>query len=265
MSARELLASGAGITLIDEQIITVSGNWTKVAGVKPTDRVIVDIWSAGGSGARGNQSDEIYGGQGGAHLRLEFFAFELPSIVACIIGAGGAAISADNQNGISGGLSSFGGFVIPGGGGGLYSPAGVAFGHLRSAEMLSSASPLPSYTESASLFPFGYSLTQNPRAPVEVGGFWSFRVVASIRYWTPAHRIYAGAVGGSLTQAVVQLPAGSSIFGGLGGAPSGNVTANAGDGQVPGGGGGAKFVVAGYRSGAGARGEIRVRVLRGAS
>lgn len=269
MSARDLLASGAGITLIDEQIITVSGNWTKVAAVKPTDRVIVHMWSGGGAGALSAQSGDYVGGQGGWFAELEFFAYELPSTVPGIVGSGGIAPTVDNNNGGDGGSSSFGGFSIPGGAGGLYNMSGTGIAHTRKMELLSGVSMLIDINQGGGTYPNLYAPTPNPKVKIEAGGFWLVSYSGSTYYLNVADRVYAGACGGSLNRTTYALrPPGKSIFGGAGGAALAyNNNGDSSDGSVPGGGGGSKCSVNGRtgRPGNGARGEIRVRVLRGAS
>lgn len=255
MSATELLAgAGGSIKLIDEQILTASGNWTKVAAVKPTDRVIVEMWSGGGSGAKTGNAEAVGGGQGGNFIQLEFFAYQLGSSVPCVIGAGGAAVSATNNlDGNPGGASSFAGFSIPGGAGGKRVPGGLL---QASTDIATVTNLIPSIQPIND--PPTLALVANELLKFESGGFsyGSF----SGAYVRAANRLYAGGCGGSF--AAGQWPPSASAFGGAGGA--GALSGSATSGAIPAGGGGALATQTG-NTGAGARGEIRVRVLRGAS
>lgn len=267
MSATELLAgAGGSIKLIDEQILTASGNWTKVAAVKPTDRVVIQMWSGGGSGGLGSSVDEVTGGQGGNFVQLEFYAYELGASVACVVGSGGAAQTSMNYDGNDGGASAFGSILIPGGGGGLYSTTGYGNDplHKRRIELLSSASMMLDLFETSNNYPNKYFSTPNPKMNIEAGGFWVRKYNGSNYIINVADRVYAGAAGGAVNRYLSIQPPGKSFMGGAGGAAV--AAGTSGNGSIPGGGGGGKQSgLGGGYSGAGARGEIRVRVLRGAS
>jgi len=251
MSATELLAgAGGSIKLIDEQILTASGNWTKVAAVKPTDRVLVWMWGAGGGGYKGGASYGS-GGLGGTFVLLEFFAFELPSSIACVIGSGGFGPSTNGDGG-DGGYSYFGGFFAPGGRGGQGSSV---------ATTVNSSIPVDASIFTQFINQQG-SATKilTPKTVVE---FELPSPPLDNNFYMPV--VKAGANGGLHYNGVARA-ANTSIIGGAGGASSTNL-GNAGDGQAPGGGGGAVFNSGSNtaKAGNGARGEIRVRVLRGAS
>ncbi len=220
MSARELLASGAGITLVDEQIITVSGNWTKDAAVKPTDLVEVEMWGGGAGGSNSSTNATVWGGNGGTYVRIRCMAADLPSTVPVVVGAGGIGGASSGNSGGLGGNSSFAGIVAPGGktgSGGSTTP--VANDAVKAREGVTSDAATPVATAS------------------------------------PPNEFYAAAQGSCFDNSTGPIwPAGQSRVGGNGGAQNSA-------GSTPGGGGGhAKSGTAGN----GARGEVRVRVYRGA-
>lgn len=105
---------------------TSSDTWTKPAGAKIVEVILISGGGGGGSGARsaaGTWRPGGAGGAGGAMSTKKFPASILGSTETVTIGAGGtggAAISADNTNGnagTAGGNTSFGAWVIATGGG----------------------------------------------------------------------------------------------------------------------------------------------------
>ncbi len=107
-----------GRHIIDVQIFTASGTWTRPAG---TLSAIVEVWGGGGGGgyAKPNASQSAIGGGGGAggysyrHITTGIGATEIVTIGAA--GVGGVASTSTNAT--VGGASSFGAHVIANGGG----------------------------------------------------------------------------------------------------------------------------------------------------
>ncbi len=112
---------------VDFQVFTATGanTWTRPAGAKFVEVVVVAGGGGGGSGRRGAAGSARVGGQGGAGggwARQVFLASLLSATETATVGAGGAggaAVSADNTNGnagTTGGNSSFGAWLRATGG-----------------------------------------------------------------------------------------------------------------------------------------------------
>lgn len=119
----------AGFSTVTEFLS--SGTWTK-----PTEAnfVMVELYGAGagGQGTRINQggnADAAFGGGGGSFIRRLFKSSELTSTVTVTIGAGGvggvSTTTGSTNEGIDGGNSTFGSYLIAFGGNGNGNGAGV--------------------------------------------------------------------------------------------------------------------------------------------
>lgn len=103
----------------DYQDFSTAGTptWTKPA---KGSRAFVQLWAAGGSGGRAGTGEGGGGGGGGSYVEFWISLADLAATVSVTVGAGGAARTSNNQDGIAGGNSSFGshGTAYGGGGGG---------------------------------------------------------------------------------------------------------------------------------------------------
>lgn len=100
------------------QSFDASGTWTKPSGA---DKVLVQVWGAGGSGASefSGSPDDAPGGGGGAYAEAWFDADDLGATEAVTVGAGGAGVSGGggaSTAGNDGGNSSFGSHLQANGG-----------------------------------------------------------------------------------------------------------------------------------------------------
>lgn len=235
-------SGGGGGSSLNAQTFTASGTWTKPANA---DVVFVECWGGGGSGARSQVTTGAGlpsgGGGGGLYAAAWLVASSLPASVAVTVAALTPGTSTSLTNGTAGGNSSFGSYLIAGGGqGGVNGQAIVALG--------------------------GTSVTLDPSylAPdIEWGGNGGdafFSISAGQSYCKPGADSLksAGGGGGVLSNTFVCL-GGSSVYGGSGGAAAS--TGNATAGAAPGGGGGGRAYNGAGSSGAGARGECRIKTI----
>lgn len=114
-------SSTPGAIVIDQQILTSSGNWNKPAAGLPSDRVVIQLWGAGGGGRHTNSGGSTYGGGGGAYSEFHCLLGDLESVIAGVVGAGGTITL--NTNGGNGGDTLFGPLRARGGAGGGQSAA----------------------------------------------------------------------------------------------------------------------------------------------
>lgn len=230
---------------------TASATFTKPPGYKA---FAGELFGAGGSGCKSGSANNGGGGGGGAcnpfNVPESFFA----ATETITIGAGGAAQTAANAAGQSGGTSSIGSKVFAyggyggssaggGGGGGIEGTGGIATGGAPKTINDNTAQPTQYWDV------FGGSGAGQPGS-IYGGGCGAFDN-GGAGTLTARSSIYGGGGGGSNTQTT----GGTSRYGGSGG--NGSSAGNGQAGTAPGGGGGSTFT--GSTSGAGARGELRIR------
>jgi len=227
----EYIAIAPTTPMVDYQVFTANGSWTKPSWATANDIVTVQMWGGGGRGSGGNA------GGGGACVIANKLAGECNAVCGVIVGngdnfglGGGDSIFSTNS---SSSIISYGGRAAntsaPGGGGGWFSGGTVGAG---------GGSPLGgNSTVVDSTFGGGgggSSSSGNVGGSSVYGGGGG-----GLSNGNGGRSVYGGG-GGSFTGAL-----GVSIFGGNGGnttiAPS-----------IPGGGG------AGSNNVSGARGEVRV-------
>lgn len=225
-----LVSGGAGAptwgSVIDYQIFTASGTWTKPAGISANAVVIVEMWAGGGGGG------QYSGGGGGGYFEAIKLASDLGSTVSVTVGAGGTYSGGTTGN--AGGNSAFGSYTAYGGGGGVSSTGGGNGAGLYS--NLAGDTGVAAGSQTASIGSNAIQIWGG-------AGGGADSTVAVRRVGLNA--IYGGAGGGggvSGTDGTI-VAGGTSVFGGNGGA-SFSV------GTAPAGGGGKRAT--------GARGEVRV-------
>ena len=101
--------------LIDTQVFTANGTWTKPAG---TRMVEVECLGGGGGGGGADCSDSVSwavggGGAGGGYCRALFLASGWGATVSVVVGSGGAGGASTGGNGAAGGTSTFNGVSSP--------------------------------------------------------------------------------------------------------------------------------------------------------
>ena len=191
-------------------------------------------WSGGQSGQRTNNVAVLsVGGNPGGALPFAFKESELAATETVTIGSGGAAVSGVAV-GNAGGNTSLGTlFTVTG----ATSVSGGA---------------VSGFTGVVANVAVGFESTTAAAAPGRA--VWGGGTASNDASQNGQGNIYGAGCGGCIDAAGVVRTAGTSIFGGDGGAAS--IASNGTDGVAPGGGGGATQT--GTQSGAGARGELRI-------
>ncbi|MDR3450479.1 MAG: hypothetical protein P4M15_12180 [Alphaproteobacteria bacterium] len=217
------VASGTNI-----QTFTSSGTWTKPGS---GNLAYIECWGGGGSGGTGSGSGGGGGGGGGYGFRLILLS-ALGSTETVTVGTGGAAVSATNTSGNSGGTSTFGTWAkaYGGGGGGANGGGGGAGGTMGATGATGAG---------------GATSQDFDGGPGGTAG-------ASATAGLSSH--FGGGGGGGIYQSGSNA-GGASVVGGSGGA-SGVSGGTAGN--QPGGGGGGRY--SSGSSGKGGDGECKVTV-----
>lgn len=216
------------------KVFETSGTLTVPPGYRWLDTL---TWGGGNSGQKTGSASNALGGGGGGCFPATIPVEILGASVAITVGAGGAARTG-SQTGAKGGASSIGSFVVVCMFSGTSAP--------ENGGAVTAAGTAPMEPEGESNAAFGRS-PAGPNNQSVYGGTSAAITGAG------AKAVYGAGCGGS-TNGATAYAGGTSIFGGNGGAAGDAVSGV--DGSIPGGGGGGTRT--GSRSGAGARGEVRI-------
>jgi len=255
----------------DVQTFTTTGSstWTKPAGNYSSYKI--QIWGAGGSGARGNSNEPGGGGGGGAYLEITGPVSSLSATETAFVGTGGASRTSSGTDGAAGGSSSFTigatTYTVYGGGGGGVDSGTNNGGGGGGGSIFAVGGSTSTITAGTAGGPDagaggagGSAAAGGAGSPGTTGGGGGggSSSGSSDTNGAGGASIFGGGGGGAA--AVDSSPGpgagGTSIFGGAGGA--GSYDSNAATaGSVPGGGGGGSET---GNSGAGGNGKVIVTV-----
>jgi len=247
------LVTGA---IFDSQTYTSSGTWPKPAGISPTALVLIEGWGAGGGGGPDTRDG---GGGGGGYARRIMLASELGSTVAVTIGAGGTVGVAGGNTTFGSHLTAYGGGANPSGGSAIGEGGGGGGGALSAGSNGSAASGGAGGRPDGGDAGVAGTSAGGSSAMGGGGGGGGSNFSGGTGY--AGGDSYEGGGGGG---GGPDGKGGDSVFGGGGGGGSGSGVGGASKyggnggnagvaGSAPAGGGG--------RNAAGARGELRVRVV----
>lgn len=215
--------------LIDKQVFTTNGTWTKPSGLTANAIVIVEMVAggAGGSGAKGASSQIMIGmgGMSGSYLKAALAASSLNATEAVVVGSAGTGGAATPTTGTAGGDSSFSDLTAKGG---------------DSSGTVSSGTSAFSVPKSVKLT--GHALVK------------AWQILSAVR----GHQNPAVRISGTFA---ISCPGGDSPLGAGGNSPAmpgGDVGSNAPDGYGGGGGGAISSDATGYAGGNGRPGIVIV-------
>lgn len=250
-------SGGGGFSLIATETFISSGTWTKPADVEVDDIIVIDLWGAGGAGASYKSSSYGTGaGGGGQHRRYSILAANFPAACTVAIGSGGIGAIGDTS-GDFGGVSTVDGgslaFLAQGGDGGSSYQGGAGGGDLGFANTANN-SDTAAGKWGGGIGKWGASGDRRLADADHGGGAGGSKDGGY--YSNGGNSNWGGGGGQPLTDnaAAPYGTAGASVFGGNGGLAEV-------DGEAPAGGGGAASNV--NKPGDGARGEVRIHIVRG--
>lgn len=232
--------------------ITASTTWSKPEGYADDAMVEIEAWGGGGSGGRSSGASGVYGGGGGggAYVKRSMRYADVPFTLPITIGSGGAGVSG-GANGIAGGITTVGALVTAYGGAGGRSVSGTTSGGGGGGE---SGAPNASTGGPSG----GGNAGADGARSIWGGGGGGNGTLVTGAALAGGNAVFGGGGGGGAAGNAGAAPAGGvSLFGGSGGA-GGAGGASPTAGAAPGGGGGGAHSFA--TSGAGARGQVRIRI-----
>lgn len=273
----------------DYQAFTSSGTWTKPAGLTGNEMVVINAWGGGGAGGStgaGSGAIATGGGGGGACITMTRLASAMGATETVTVGAGGTPGA-----GTPGGNTTVGTFLTAYGGGNGTDDASITTvgGAGGGAGLLSAGENFPG-TASTRAGGAGGSPLGGPGGTTAAGtdnsGFGGagggFSGTTGGAGGTAA---YGGAGGGGASRSGAGLAGGSAVCGGAGGGGGGSTAGGSGgtsiqggaggagatgatgggSGTAPGGAGGGTGKASGTGTatgGSGARGEVRIWVIK---